>query len=77
VTGRRLLAQVNVAHRHGGFVRQRSRWFGPTPQPSTALCWVAADERPTVDQALARLRYPRRYGPTPEAFSLRRRFDPH
>jgi hypothetical protein len=60
---------------HGGFVRQRARWFLPTPQPSTALWWVAADDRPTVDDALARLRLLRRHGPTASAFSLRRRFD--
>jgi hypothetical protein len=60
---------------HGGFVRQRARWFVPSPPPSTALWWVVADERPTVEEALARLHLLRRYGPTPEAFPLRRRFD--
>ena len=60
---------------HGGFVSRRSRWFLPTPQPSTALWWVSAGERPTIDQALARLRVLRRDGPTPAAFSLLRRFD--
>jgi hypothetical protein len=33
---------------HGGFLRRRSQWFLPTPQPSTALWWVLRDERPTV-----------------------------
>jgi Domain of unknown function (DUF3291) len=53
-----------------------SRWFAPTPQPSTALWWVAAGSRPTLDDALRRLTLLRTYGPTPKAFSLRRRFDP-
>jgi hypothetical protein len=62
--------------RHGAFVKNRDRWFRPTPQPSTALWWTPSGERPTVDQALARLAHLRRYGPTPQAFGLRRRFDP-
>lgn len=61
---------------HGGFVRRRAEWFLPTPQPSTALWWVPAGEYPTADEALARLDLLRRYGPTPRAFTVRRRFDP-
>jgi hypothetical protein len=61
---------------HGGFVRRRAQWFLATPQPSTALWWVPAGERPTADEALERLAFLRRHGPTPQAFSVRRRFDP-
>jgi Domain of unknown function (DUF3291) len=61
---------------HGAFVKRRAEWFLPTPQPSTALWWVAAGDRPTADEALDRLRYLRRWGPSPRAFSLRRRFGP-
>lgn len=60
---------------HGGYLRRRSQWFEPTPQPSTALWWVPAGQRPTVDDALRRLRHLRAHGPSPRAFSLRRRFD--
>jgi hypothetical protein len=60
---------------HGAFLRRRSRWFEPTPPPTTALWWVADDARPDVAAARARLVHLRRYGPTPQAFSLRRRFD--
>ncbi|GAA1039646.1 DUF3291 domain-containing protein [Virgisporangium ochraceum] len=62
--------------RHGAFVKERQRWFLPTPQPSTALWWVADAARPTLEQALARLAHLRRHGPTPRAFGVRRRFDP-
>lgn len=62
--------------RHGGLVRHRSRWFGPVAQPSTALWWVPAGTRPTVEEALRRLAYLRAHGPTERAFSLRRRFQP-
>lgn len=47
-----------------------------TPQPSTALWWVPDAGRPTLEQALARLAHLRRHGPTPQAFGVRRRFDP-
>jgi hypothetical protein len=61
---------------HGAFVKDRQRWFRPTPQPSTALWWIADGAWPTIPQALARLAHLRRYGPQPQAFGLRRRFDP-
>ena len=61
---------------HGGLVRRRSEWFGPTPQPSTALWWVPPGHRPSVDEALRRLAVFERYGPSPRAFGLRHRFEP-
>ena len=62
--------------RHGHFVRRRARWFAPLTPPSTALWWVAAGEPPTPAHALARLTHLRRHGPTPKAFTVRRRFTP-
>jgi Domain of unknown function (DUF3291) len=53
-----------------------ARWFTPMRQPSTVLWWVEADERPTVDEALRRLRHLRVHGPSPQAFTLRWRFGP-
>jgi hypothetical protein len=61
---------------HGRYLRQRARWFEPVAQPSTVLWWVAVGERPTVEAALRRLRYLRAHGPSPEAFTLLRRFGP-
>lgn len=62
--------------RHAAYVRRRSRWFESTRQPSTALWWVAAEERPTVDEALRRLRHLQAHGPSPQAFTMRQRFEP-
>ena len=62
---------------HGGYLRRRARWFLPGPQPSTVLWWVEVGERPTVEAALRRLRYLRAHGPSPEAFTLLRRFGPN
>jgi hypothetical protein len=61
---------------HGAYLRRRARWFEPSPQPSTVLWWVEAGQRPTVEEALRRLRHLRAHGPSPQAFTLRRRFEP-
>ena len=61
---------------HGRYLRRRDRWFEPVAQPSTVLWWVEAGERPTVEAALRRLRFLRAHGPSPEAFTLLRRFGP-
>jgi hypothetical protein len=61
---------------HGAYLRRRARWFQPTRQPSTVLWWVEPDERPTVEEALRRLRYLQAHGPSAQAFTLRRRFEP-
>lgn len=61
---------------HGGLIRRRAEWFLPTPQPSTALWWVPDDHRPDLAGARARLSVLRREGPSPRAFSVRRRFEP-
>jgi len=59
---------------HGQVLLRRGDWFLSTPQPSTALWWLPDGERPTAEQALARLRHLREHGPTPQAFSLTRQF---
>ena len=61
---------------HGGYVRRRARWFEPIRQPSTVLWWVEDGDWPTVDEALRRLRHLQAHGPSPAAFTLRRRFGP-
>ncbi len=61
---------------HGLFMQKRSRWFLPIGGFTTALWWVDEGEEPAVDEGLDRLVHLREHGPTPHAFSLRRRFDP-
>jgi uncharacterized protein DUF3291 len=60
---------------HGQLVRRRGQWFTTSRGPTTALWWIRDDEQPDPVAALARLRHLRRYGPTPQAFTVRRRFD--
>lgn len=61
---------------HGHYLRRRVEWFTPLPTPTTALWWIAADTQPTPTKAIARLQHLRRVGPSPQAFTVRRRFDP-
>lgn len=61
---------------HATFVRRRARWFERTDGPGTALWWAPAGHRPGVPEAVDRLAYLRAHGPSPMAFSVRRRFDP-
>ncbi len=63
-----------TAHMH--YLRRRLEWFERLEPPVTALWWVPDGERPGPGQAMARLHVLRRYGPTPQAFSVRVRFDP-
>lgn len=61
---------------HGRYLTARARWFLSLPGPTTALWWTVADDRPRVDEALARLRLLRREGPSSRAFSVLRQWGP-
>ncbi len=61
---------------HGALVRRSAEWFLPARQPSAALWWVPAGVRPSAGEALRRLATLRADGPTPRAFTMRRRFSP-
>lgn len=60
---------------HMRYVRRRGEWFTKIETPATVLWWIRSGEHPTPQDALARLQYLRRYGPTPRAFTVRTRFD--
>ena len=59
---------------HLQVMRGRRQWFQRAVEPTTALWWVPAGHRPSTDEAEARVRHLRRYGPTPEAFTFRTSF---
>ena len=61
---------------HASYLRRRSRWFEPVPQPAAVLWWVDDGAEPTAEDAVRRLRYLQRYGPTARAFGMRQRFEP-
>ncbi len=61
---------------HARYLRRRTEWFRRMTTSFVALWWVPVGHRPAVAEAQARLGLLQREGPTPRAFSLRRRFDP-
>ena len=61
---------------HGDALRRRRWWFTPATDASMALWWVAEGERPSFAEAHRRLELLRTRGPTPDAFTLRRTYEP-
>lgn len=58
--------------RHLAIMRRRREWFHPVAEATTALWWVPAGIQPSVAEAEQRVRHLREYGPTEQAFSIRR-----
>lgn len=58
---------------HTSFLRRRAEWFDRV-ELFLVCWWVPAGHRPTVEEAMDRLAILGREGPTPDAFTLRRRF---
>ena len=61
---------------HRGVLARRREWFSPMVEAYTALWWVPAGHRPTIEEAEARLTYIRAHGPTSVAFTFRTAFPP-
>jgi enamine deaminase RidA (YjgF/YER057c/UK114 family) len=61
---------------HVAFFRRRAEWFEKYPTAYTALWWVPAGHRPSVDDAKARLAHLDAHGPTPFAFTFAKPFGP-
>jgi hypothetical protein len=59
---------------HVAVMRRRREWFERI-QVFMVLWWIPAGHTPSVDEAIARLEHLREYGPTPHAFTFKRRFD--
>jgi hypothetical protein len=61
---------------HLAVLRQRRQWFERMAGAYVALWWVPRGHIPTIAEAEDRVRYLRRHGPTPRAFTLRAHFPP-
>lgn len=61
---------------HRTFLRRKREWFERFGSARVALWWLPAGARPTLADGLSRLDSIERMGPTPYAFTFRRRFDP-
>jgi hypothetical protein len=68
------LFQFAFYSRHVDYYRRRNEWFTHEDQPYAVLWWVPDGHEPTVDEAEERLAYLKANGPSPEAFTFKRRF---
>lgn len=62
---------------HVQYIRRKVEWFENFDGPHTVLWWVRVGHVPDLSEALEKLELLRSYGPTPEAFDLRRAFEPN
>ncbi|HET9987881.1 MAG TPA: DUF3291 domain-containing protein [Kofleriaceae bacterium] len=58
---------------HVAVMARRRDWFERIEVFQT-LWWVPTGHRPSVDEAMARLRMLREHGPSPDAFTFKRRY---
>jgi hypothetical protein len=56
---------------HAGILKRRREWFERLSDAYVVLWWVPAAHRPTVAEAMARLEWLKRHGPSSEAFTFR------
>lgn len=61
---------------HRDPLRRRREWFQKLERPHSALWWVPAGEIPTLEEMTRRLDLLARLGPSPQAFTFARAFDP-
>jgi hypothetical protein len=59
---------------HLDVMRRRREWATRMAEAHLVLWWVPAGATPTVEQAKERLGHLREHGPTPYAFTFKRRF---
>jgi hypothetical protein len=61
---------------HVAVMSRRREWFERFGTSYLALWWIPAGTIPTVPEAMARIAHLDRHGPTPVAFTFKRRFAP-
>lgn len=61
---------------HAELLRHRHEWFDKFVGTYTALWWVPAGHRPSIDEAKKRLAYLEEYGPSEFAFTFKTTFPP-
>jgi len=61
---------------HLDLIRDRARWFGKMKDPHLVLWWIPAGHVPTIEEGKARLALLDQHGPTAEAFTFARTFEP-
>ena len=70
------LADFTYRTGHVEFLRRRHDFFEAAGQPILCLWWIPEGTVPTVQDAVRAVGHLRAHGPTPTAFTFRRRFAP-
>jgi hypothetical protein len=68
------LFQYVYASDHADIFRRRGEWFTKMDTPVLAMWWIPAGHIPTLDEAKEKLDLMAREGPTPLAFTFKKRF---
>lgn len=61
---------------HASYLRRRNEWFERADGLINVLWWIPADELPTLEDAVRRLRHLEAHGPSQEGFGLAAPLDP-
>ncbi len=59
---------------HTSIMAQRKDWFERFEGSFAALWWIPTGHEPTIDEGLAKLWHLDRFGPTPLAFTFKKRY---
>jgi hypothetical protein len=59
---------------HAAIYRRRREFFELHGKPYLVCWWIPAGREPTVEEAEERLRHLEEHGPTPQAFTLKKRY---
>ena len=62
--------------KHVEFVRKRFQWFEKMKEMYVVLWWIPIGHEPDIFEAKARLKFLRKHGDSPKAFSFRKTFPP-
>jgi hypothetical protein len=69
------LAEFTYRSGHVEILRRRREFFEAPSGPALCLWWIPEGTTPTLEDAIARLEHLRSNGPSPAAFTFRRRYD--
>jgi len=59
---------------HRDFLRRKTEWFHNIPEDSYVLWWVPYGHIPTIEEAVEKLDFLRKYGDTANAFTFKSNF---
>ena len=61
---------------HAEYLRRRKEWFNSFGKATYAIWWISTGNHPTIEEAMDRLDFLQKNGPTRHAFDFKNRFAP-